>query len=156
MTRDDFRHQMRLKGVIDGEDRWLHLRDHIGVNKVWQAIGEKHREHQMFRFAGGWEKKWFIICQCIDKNAEYQTEHFESRTGNDKTIDPIWDNEIRQWINRHTGDTFAAWPGNTIPPPLLQPMNYGMFVLKCLCLILYGDVVYSMVTKSTFLDIQQQ
>ena len=128
MTREDFRRHMRSKNVSGGEDKWLHLRDHIGVNMVWQVIGEKHRERQLFDFFGGWEKKWFIICQCIDRNGSYQIEHFESTTGNDRTIDPIWDNQIRQWIHRHTGDTFSDWPANTISPPLLQTVYYGMFV----------------------------
>ena len=124
MTREEFRSRVQ---VDNDESKWLHPRDHRGVNKVWQAIGEKHREYQLFGFVGGWRKKWFIICQCIDKDGVYQTERFQSATGDDAQIEYIWDREIRQWIFKHTEDTFAAdW--NNITPTLPQSLNSSTFV----------------------------
>ena len=110
MTREDFHSRLRSKNVIDDNDvyMWLNPRDYRGVNKVWQVFGEKHKKYRRFGVVGGWRKKWFIICHCIDKNGTYQTQHFESVTGNDRTIEPIWNKEIHQWIFKHTGETFAG------------------------------------------------
>lgn len=119
MTREDFFSHLKLE---KDEDRQLHPRNHRGVNKVWQVIGEKHREYQMFGFVGGWHKKWYIICQCIDKDGAYQTKKFESDAGNDVMIEPNWDHQIRQWIFKHTGDTFAA-DGNNIALSLPQSLK---------------------------------
>ena len=112
MTREDFLRHIQLE---NDQDKWLDPRDYRGVNKVWQVIGDKHKEYRRFGVVGGWRKKWFIVCHCIDKDVVYRTEKFESTTGNEAAINPIWDNEIHQWISKHTGDTFNS-------------MNYGTFV----------------------------
>ena len=113
--------------VDNDENRWLSLEDHRGVNKVWQAIGEIHREGQLIMgIYGGRRKKWYIICQCIDKDGVYRTERFESTTGNYAQIAYIWDREIHQWIFKHTEGTFADWCN--ITPTLPQSLNSSMFV----------------------------